>query len=131
MKKIFTFLLMFGITLSTNIINANVLDYEDQFETTKSRKLNLEGGFETGSIRRVVDPVTAFLEGNTQITVHFNINIGNVAILITDLLGNVVYSTSVSGQVGSVSIPLSQLASGNYTIRFSNDHGNMWGDFSI
>lgn len=131
MKKIFTFLLVSGIIFSTNSINADALDQAGQYGIANSNKINLEGEFRTGSVRSAADPIIAFLEGTSQIAVHFNTNIGNVAISITDQSGNVVYSDTVNSQVGSVSIPLSQLTSGNYTIHFTNNHGNMWGDFLI
>lgn len=96
-----------------------------------SSGIALEGEFKTGGIRSGGDTVTAEVQGSVIIAT-FHRNLGNVLVTLTNVTGDMVYETTVNTSVQQQAfIPLSGLSPGIYTITFSNDLGEMWGEFDL
>lgn len=100
-------------------------------QPTTTDPIYLIGEFETDGLRSGGDAITAEIWGDA-IAVAFHKDVGNLLVTITDEAHGTVYETTVNTSVQQqLMIPLSGLPSGTYTIAFSNERGEMRGEFEI
>ncbi|WP_160150091.1 DUF3244 domain-containing protein [Parabacteroides sp. Marseille-P3160] len=131
MKKQLLLIMCAGWLLLPTQVNSGIFLLPENTEITETDPIDLEGKFNTGGLRSVVDPIIAQKQGNV-IYITFIKQLGDILIALTDSENNQVYNVTVNTSVQQeLIIPLSGLPEGVYTITFSNEKGMMYGDFEI
>ena len=96
----------------------------------KSNPIILQGQLKTGGFRSGTDPIVVEQQEGA-LFVRFQKNVGLLQVSVTGPQGEV-YATAVDTRSPSaLTVPLSGLPQGNYTITFGNDNGMMWGEFLL
>ncbi|GHT41369.1 hypothetical protein FACS189437_08180 [Bacteroidia bacterium] len=92
----------------------------------------MSGEFAPSKQRSLIQPIQAF-KNNFFVQVNFLSNLGTIDVYIYNEYGAVVYQEAVNTAVErEISIDISSLSSGEYTIRFVNSQNRyMQGDFEI
>ena len=99
--------------------------------TSETYPINLRGEFITGDLRSGGDIITAEIQDGV-IVVSFNKDIGNLITSITYETYNSVYEATVNTSLQQqMLIPLSGFVFGTYVIKFSNEKGEICGEFNI
>lgn len=131
MKKQLLLIMCAGWLLLPTQVNSGIFLLPENTEITETDPIDLEGKFNTGGLRSVVDPIIAQKQGNV-IYITFIRQLGDILIALTDSENNQVYNVTVNASIQQeLIIPLSGLPEGVYTITFSNEKGMMYGDFEI
>lgn len=130
MKKHFLSLVLiaFSFPLLPHNVNGRVSASMEKAE--KSSRINLKGGLSKGGFRSGTDPIVVAQQSNA-LFVRFQKELGVLQVTITGTQGQV-YATSVKTATQSaITIPSTGMPAGNYTILFANEHGMMWGEFTL
>lgn len=132
MKKVLLSVLFIGWLFLLPALGCDVTTYIGSEKILETDPIDLEGELNPGpGLRSGGDPVTCELQGNI-IKSMFHKNVGNLLVTITDYEGETVYETIVNtSSQTQMSIPLSGLPSGVYTITFGNGSGCLYGNFEI
>lgn len=94
-------------------------------------RIDLYGDFRKGGLRSGTDPIIVELLSET-LFISFQNDVGILDVTLIGAAEGVVYNTSVdTTSPSTLTIPLVNFPSGNYTIMFSNQYGTMQGDFTI
>jgi hypothetical protein len=91
----------------------------------------LTGTITKGSTRSAstIAPIEAYLT-DAGVVAYFNKALGDITVTITNEPGTTVYQTIVDSDTeDTLSISMSDLAAGTYTIKFSCDYGQKTGTF--
>jgi len=130
-KKLFS-VLFIGWLFFPLVVNSGIIGYNNSEEIFETDPIDLIGDLDPGPrLRSISDLVTCELQGNIIISM-FHMNVGNLLVAITNNTGDAVYNTMVNTSIqNQLFIPLLGLPSGIYTITFSNESGQLSGDFEI
>ncbi len=94
----------------------------------KSNPIILQGELKTGGFRSSTAPI--FVEQQeVALLVRFQKNVGLLQVSVTGPQGEVYAAVADTTTPSVLTIPLSGLPPGNYTITFGNENGMMWGEF--
>lgn len=98
---------------------------------TETDPINLMGEFRTGGLRSGGDIITAEIQDGVLIAL-FHKDVGDLIVTITNEAYNTVYEATVNTSVQQqIQIPLSGFMFGTYIIKFSNEKGEIWGEFEV
>ena len=122
------------IVFTVDVVAANKA-YNEVSTNRRIRPIDLEGHFESpGQMRSDVifmAPITAEQQGD-MLLVHFQETVGVVQVIITDKWGDSVFTETIDAAMQpSLTISLAGLPSGSYVITFSNENGELRGEFKI
>ena len=108
-----------------NLKYVSIINMEDKLPTGYEI-IDLQGDLDANA---GPDAIIAGANENS-VYIHFNQSFGNVSITITNEMGHTVYHTVVDTSVQqTVIIPLTNAASGIYTVSLDNANGYAEGDF--
>ncbi len=96
----------------------------------KSNPIILQGELKTGGFRSGTAPIVVEQQ-EVALLVRFQKNAGLLQVTVTGPQGEVYAAVADTATPSVLTIPLSGLPPGNYTITFGNENGMMWGEFLL
>lgn len=132
MKKQILLIMMAGIFYIPSIHpTATYAESSEVVSIQQTSRIDLKGNLEKkGGFRSGTDPIVVEQQG-TILSILFQKDVGTLLVNVAGTQGQV-YATSVDTSTQSVlTIPMTGLSAGNYTIAFTNENGTMWGEFVL